>query len=252
LGGGELSGMVKVELTSACRRGADAAMTRTPRTRSISVLGSASPRCCNLGLGHEPPPHVPMIVPGHLARRHTRWIAAKPSFFLPVLVLSKLFRRLRDLVAAHEAGKLAFFGVHAHLAEKKAFAAFLAPLKRTRWFIYSKRPFAGPRAVLAYRDGIGAGNLDWEQGAAPPDAGRDSHAALAAMELVQRVCSSAWATSQPQMPVHQRGVGQQGRGGALKDHLALDEDHDAVGHRGHRRDALIDDQRREAGGPQLP
>jgi hypothetical protein len=57
---------------------------------------------------------------------------------------------LEKLAAAHKAGKLAFFGEHAHLADAKAFAAFLAPLKRTRWFVYSKRPFAGPKAVLAY------------------------------------------------------------------------------------------------------
>ena len=80
------------------------------------------------------------------------WIATKPNFFLPVLVLSRLFRRLmlEKLAAAHKAGKLTFFGAHAHLADDKAFAAFLAPLKRTRWFVYSKRPFAGPKAVLAY------------------------------------------------------------------------------------------------------
>ena len=54
------------------------------------------------------------------------------------------------LAAIHAAGKLVFFGAHAHLAGDKAFAAFLAPLKRTRWFVYSKRPFAGPKAVLAY------------------------------------------------------------------------------------------------------
>src|SRR5262245_19417017 len=98
-------------------------------------------------------PHVHMIVPGGgLSSDGGRWIASKPNFFLPVLVLSKLFRRLRleKLDAAHAAGKLAFFGVHAHLAEEKAFATFLAPLKRTRWFVYSKRPFAGPEAVLAY------------------------------------------------------------------------------------------------------
>ncbi len=76
----------------------------------------------------------------------------RPNFFLPVLVLSRLFRRLmlEKLAAAHKAGKLTFFGEHAHLADAKAFAAFLAPLKRTRWFVYSKRPFAGPKAVLAY------------------------------------------------------------------------------------------------------
>jgi Putative transposase len=57
---------------------------------------------------------------------------------------------LEKLAAAHAAGKLRFFGAHAHLADNKAFGAFLTPLKRTRWFVYSKRPFAGPQAVLAY------------------------------------------------------------------------------------------------------
>jgi hypothetical protein len=98
-------------------------------------------------------PHVHMIVPGGgLSPQGERWIAARPSFFLPVLVLSRLFRRLmlQKLAAVHAADKLAFFGEHAHLAESKAFAAFLAPLRRTKWFVYSKRPFAGPKAVLAY------------------------------------------------------------------------------------------------------
>jgi hypothetical protein len=98
-------------------------------------------------------PHVHMIVPGGgVSPDGKRWIAAKPNFFLPVLVLSRLFRRLmlEKLAAAHNAGKLTFFGAQAHLADTKAFAAFLAPLKRTRWFVYAKRPFAGPKAVLAY------------------------------------------------------------------------------------------------------
>ena len=96
-------------------------------------------------------PHVHMIVPGGgLSSDGSRWIATKPNFFLPVLVLSKLFRRLmlEKLAAAHAAGKLIFFGANRHLADEKAFAAFLAPMKRTRWFVYSKRPFAGPQAVL--------------------------------------------------------------------------------------------------------
>ena len=98
-------------------------------------------------------PHVHMIVPGGgIARVGSKWIAKRPNFFLPVLVLSKLFRRmmLERLVAAHDAGKLAFHGAHAKLADANAFAAFLKPLKRTRWFVYAKRPFAGPEAVLAY------------------------------------------------------------------------------------------------------
>jgi hypothetical protein len=98
-------------------------------------------------------PHVHMIVPGGgIALDGSKWIACKPGFFLPVRVLSKLFRRLmlEKLAAAHAAGKLQFFGEHAHLAAANAFAAFLAPLKTTRWFVYSKSPFAGPQAVLAY------------------------------------------------------------------------------------------------------
>jgi hypothetical protein len=98
-------------------------------------------------------PHVHMIVPGGgLAADGSGWVAGKPSFFLPVRVLSKLFRRLmlEKLAAAHAAGKLQFFGAHAHLGDAAAFAAFLAPLRTTRWFVYSKRPFAGPQAVLAY------------------------------------------------------------------------------------------------------
>jgi len=98
-------------------------------------------------------PHVHMIVPGGgISRDGSRWIAKRPTFFLPVRVLSKLFRRLMidKLVAAHAAGQLRFYGALAALGNAKAFAAYLAPLKRTRWFVYAKRPFAGPKAVLAY------------------------------------------------------------------------------------------------------
>jgi hypothetical protein len=98
-------------------------------------------------------PHVHMIVPGGgISLDGKRWVLRKPNFFLPVRVLAKLFRglMLHKLKAAHAAGKLAFFGTHAALANAKAFAAFLAPLRKTRWFVYSKRPFGGPKAVLAY------------------------------------------------------------------------------------------------------
>uniref|UniRef100_UPI002549A40C IS91 family transposase n=1 Tax=Dongia deserti TaxID=2268030 RepID=UPI002549A40C len=75
-----------------------------------------------------------------------------PGFFLPVRVLSRLFRRLllEQLAAAHETGRLHFFGAHAPLAEREAFAAYLAPLRTIEWVVYSKRPFGGPEAVLAY------------------------------------------------------------------------------------------------------
>jgi Putative transposase/Transposase zinc-binding domain len=98
-------------------------------------------------------PHVHMIVPGGgLSADGRRWIACRRGFFLPVLVLSKLFRRLMlgKLAAAYKAGKLRFYGEHAHLSGADAFARFLAPLRKTKWFVYSKRPFSGPKSVLSY------------------------------------------------------------------------------------------------------
>jgi len=98
-------------------------------------------------------PHVHVIVPGGgLSPDGSRWIACKRGFFLPVRVLSRLFRRLflEGLEALHAAGRLAFLGDLAPLADKPAFDAALAPLRRSEWVVYAKRPFAGPRAVLAY------------------------------------------------------------------------------------------------------
>jgi hypothetical protein len=98
-------------------------------------------------------PHLHCIVPGGgLAPDGERLISCRPGFFLPVRVLSRLFRRLflEKLAAAHEAGRLHFFGDHAPLAERRAFAAHLAPLRTIEWVVYAKRPFAGPQAVLAY------------------------------------------------------------------------------------------------------
>ena len=98
-------------------------------------------------------PHVHMIVPGGgLSPDGERWIACKPKFFLPVFVLSKLFRRLmlEKVAAAHAAGTLTFFGTHSALAGARRFAKVLARLGRKRWFVYAKEPFAGPKQVLAY------------------------------------------------------------------------------------------------------
>jgi Putative transposase/Transposase zinc-binding domain len=98
-------------------------------------------------------PHVHMIVPGGgISLDGERWVACRPGFFLPVRVLSRLFRRLflEKLIAAHKAGRLKFFGNHAALANAQAFAAYLAPLRRAEWVVYAKRPFGGPQAVLAY------------------------------------------------------------------------------------------------------
>ena len=80
-------------------------------------------------------PHVHMIVPGGgISPDGSRWVSCRPGFFLPVRVLSRLFRRLflKALLAAHAAGRLNFFGGHVALADTKAFAAYLAPLRRVR------------------------------------------------------------------------------------------------------------------------
>ncbi|RYD83009.1 MAG: IS91 family transposase, partial [Sphingomonadales bacterium] len=98
-------------------------------------------------------PHVHMIVPGGgIARDGTRWISSRPAFLLPVRVLGALFRRLflTRLLQLHEAGRLAFFGAAARLAERRAFLRHLAPVRKKRWVVYAKPPFAGPQAVLAY------------------------------------------------------------------------------------------------------
>ncbi len=98
-------------------------------------------------------PHVHGIVPGGgISKDGERWVACKRGFFLPVRVLSRLFRRrfLEQLDRAYRAGLLQFFSEHAILAQPAEFAAWLAKLKDREWVVYAKRPFAGPQAVLAY------------------------------------------------------------------------------------------------------
>jgi Putative transposase len=94
-----------------------------------------------------------MIVPGGgISLDGERWIACRPNFFLSVSVLSCLFRRrvLEMLADAHQAGRLQFFAKHVSLVNARAFAAYLAPLRNSRWVVYSKRPFGGPAEVLRY------------------------------------------------------------------------------------------------------
>ena len=94
-----------------------------------------------------------MIVPGGgLSPDGTKWVASKPGFFLHVRVLSRLFRRLflDGLVALHQAGDLAFYGDLERLALTDAFTTWLTPFRKSEWVVYSKPPFGGPEAVLAY------------------------------------------------------------------------------------------------------
>ena len=105
-------------------------------------------------------PHVHMIVPGGgLSPDGARWVPCRPGFFLHVRVLSRLFRRLflQGLLALHRAGVLVFFGDLAGFADAGAFAAWLAPFRKSEWVVYSPNgwsmpssPFGGPEAVLAY------------------------------------------------------------------------------------------------------
>ena len=95
-------------------------------------------------------PHLHCIVPGGGLDHDGQWQPCKPGFFLPVQVLSRLFRRLflQQLIALHD--QLKFYGQLEHLADSLAFAQHLDPVRRLDWVVYAKRPFAGPEAVLAY------------------------------------------------------------------------------------------------------
>jgi hypothetical protein len=98
-------------------------------------------------------PHLHCVVPGGgLSADGTRWISCRPGFFLPVRVLSRLFRRLflKYLQKAFDAGKLQFSGSLESLADPHQFRSCLAPVERTEWVVYAKPPFAGPQKVLDY------------------------------------------------------------------------------------------------------
>jgi Putative transposase/Transposase zinc-binding domain len=98
-------------------------------------------------------PHVHGVVPGGgPSPDGTRWVSCRPGFFLPVEVLSRLYRRLflGSLQAAFEAGELGFFGDIAPLAQPTAFARLIAQMGQIEWVVYAKPPFGGPEQVLAY------------------------------------------------------------------------------------------------------
>jgi hypothetical protein len=98
-------------------------------------------------------PHLHCVVPGGgLSPDGQRWIACRPGFFLPVRVLSRLFRRLflEHLQTAFDTGKLQFFSSLERLRDPQAFAQHLAPLRQTEWVVYAKPPCGGPQQVLNY------------------------------------------------------------------------------------------------------
>ena len=98
-------------------------------------------------------PHVHCVVPaGGLSTDHTHWIKTRYAFFLPVKVLSRIFRGkfVAALKRAFRDGQLQFHGDLAPLARPKTFSSWLRPLFRKDWVVYSKRPFGGPQHVLHY------------------------------------------------------------------------------------------------------
>ena len=97
-------------------------------------------------------PHVHMIVPGGGLSSIAQWVASRSDFLVHVKVLARLFRgkMLAMLMEAHGDGQLKFFNTHAGLADKRTFKRFIAPLRRIKWVVYCKAPFAGPEQVLRY------------------------------------------------------------------------------------------------------
>lgn len=98
-------------------------------------------------------PHLHCVVPGGgLALDPARWVACRPGFFLPVRVLSRLFRRLflERLQVAYDAGALRFFSSLAHLSDRSEFARYLSHPRKIDWVVYAKEPFGGPQQVLDY------------------------------------------------------------------------------------------------------
>ena len=98
-------------------------------------------------------PHLHCIIPGGgLSPEQEDWISCRPGFFLPVRVLSRLFRRLflEGLQQAFEQGKLQFFSSLRSLEDKQNFEDYLKPLRSIEWVVYAKPPFGGPEQVMAY------------------------------------------------------------------------------------------------------
>ena len=93
-----------------------------------------------------------MVPGGGVSPDGQRWVRCRPGFFLPVRVLSRLFRRLflQALQKAFDSGKLQFFGALEPLRERAAFSKLVARAKTSEWVVYAKRPFAGPQQVLDY------------------------------------------------------------------------------------------------------
>jgi hypothetical protein len=119
-----------------------------PKHLGVKVGMTAVLHTWGSALSHHP--HLHCIVPGGGLAPDDQWKPCKPGFFLPVRVLSRLFRRLflEQLVVLHP--QLQFYGEIEHLIEARAFGAYLDPVRKIEWVVYAKRLFSGPKAMLEY------------------------------------------------------------------------------------------------------
>jgi hypothetical protein len=135
------------------RAAAETMMTIAADPRHLGALIGITAVLHTWGSAMTHHPHVHMIVPGGgISLDGRRWISSRPAFLLPVRVLGALFRRLflTRLIELNTAGRLAFFGTQASLADHRLFLRHLAAVRKKRWVVYAKPPFTGPEAVLAY------------------------------------------------------------------------------------------------------
>jgi len=126
-------------------------VARDPRHLSAQIGFFSVLHTWNQKLQHHP--HVHCVLPaGGLSADHSRWIQSRRSFFLPVQVLSRVFRGkfVQALKRTFSQGQLGFHGTLKLLAQPKIFSAWLRQLFRNDWVVYSKRPFGGPEHVLRY------------------------------------------------------------------------------------------------------
>ena len=128
-----------------------ATIARDPRHLGVEIGFFSVLHTWGQNLLHHP--HVHCVVPGGgLSPDNQRWVSCKPGFFLPVRVLSRLFRRMfmEQLRKAFHKGKLRFFGELKHLRNADAFHRYLEPPANTEWVVYAKPPFGGPLQVIDY------------------------------------------------------------------------------------------------------
>jgi hypothetical protein len=126
-------------------------VARDPRHLGAEIGFFSVLHTWNQRLQFHPHAHC-VLASGGLSPDHTRWISSSRRFFLPIKVLSRVFRGkfVAGLKAAFQAGTLQFHGSLRHLAEQLAFASWLRTLFRQDWVVYAKRPFGGPQHALRY------------------------------------------------------------------------------------------------------